>query len=198
MKHFLHNIILAAVAGLMAGAVVLAGLHYMPAAQAQNSPTVTELLQARRLEIVDAAKRPRIVLSVDEQGIAGVALLDEKGAIRSGMLLAKDGKAPAAPEQPTVIEPPTLDIDPALTLVEAGFQDDTLGRVFAGAVKNTADHAFKSVELKVTLYDYKDVRVGEVSANTGKLEPGHTWKFHVGIGYMNAAKYTVKVLLGRQ
>jgi hypothetical protein len=83
-------------------------------------------------------------------------------------------------------------------VVDAGFENDTLGRTLSGTVKNTADHAYKTVELKVILYDFNGAQLGEVSANTGKLEAGRTWNFHVAIGYLNASKYTVKVLRGRQ
>lgn len=79
------------------------------------------------------------------------------------------------------------------------FGNEGDGAGVRGELKNTADQAYKFVEVQVTLYDDTDDVLGEWLDNTeqsnrGRLNPGSTWQFNVifeGADIGQAARYTI-------
>lgn len=201
MAKIVEKVLLALLAGATAGAVLLFGLRLMPVAHAEgDGNTVVEVVKAHRMEIVDGTNKTRIVMNVDDQGVAAVSLLDETGALRSGLSVAKGGKTIVSSEHATAkpTPRPDVEIDPDLSLENPGFDNDAIGRCLIGTVKNTTEQPFKSVEIKFAIYNDSGTPIGDVSAHSGNLATGRTWKFRIPLGFLNGASYKLKILRERQ
>lgn len=90
---------------VLASACILLGANlWRPASAASRQPDVSDVVRARRIELLDDQGRPRATLKVEENGETLLRLFDARGTIRvklgagsdgSGLILMNEDTQPA-------------------------------------------------------------------------------------------------------
>lgn len=204
MVHFCEKALLALICGASIGFVLLIGLRILPPtpAHAQGGAVVPaqDLIRAQRMEVVDAAGKARVVMMTDNQGTAGVAVLDGDGVNRASLTVTKDGTPTFYQNQPAgkgIVVTPSGDIDPNLQLLDAQIIHESFSDQLVATVKNTTAREYKFVEIDFNLYDKDGAQIGHTMTSILNLEPGGVWKIKIPVIYKNVATFKLKVLKGR-
>jgi len=205
MARFREKAALAMICGASIGVVLLIGLRILPStpAYAQGGAVVPTqyLIQTRRLEVVDAAGKARVVMMTDDQGVAGVAVLGGDGVNRASLTVAKDGTptfyqyakaTQTAPPPPA----PAGAIDPNLQLLDSQVVHEQFGDYLVCTVKNATAGQYAFVEIDFNLYDKDGAQIGHAGTSTVNLEPGGLWKIKIPFVSKQAATFKLKVLKG--